>query len=390
MIPKVTVAQRRARLAARHHLSAPAASVRAAADALIALHATDPVTVYLSAWARTWCASHADVDDALYLKRDIVRMLGMRRTMFVVPAPLVPVVQRACTDDVARRLRRGLERDLEKGGIADAASWLGDVGEGTLRALAARGSASGAELAADEPRLRTQLMYAPGKAYGGAANITSRVLMLLSAEGHIVRGDRRGGWSSGQFAYFPMQAWRPGLDGPALDAAVARVELARRWLLTFGPAPVSDLQWWAGWTASQVKAALAALPVTEADLGGQPGVMLAADLDPVPAGPPCAALLPGLDPTPMGWQSREWFLGEHGPVLFDRTGNIGPSVWWDGRIVGGWAQRSSGEVVCRVLEDIGAEAEAAVATQAAKLEQWLGDFRVTPRFRTPLERDLTA
>jgi hypothetical protein len=390
MIPKVTVAQRRARLAARHHLSAPAASVRAAADALIALHATDPVTVYLSAWARTRSAGHAEVDEALYAERDVVRMLGMRRTMFVVPAPLVPVVQRACTDEVARRLRRGLERDLEKGGIADAASWLRDVGEGTLRALAARGSASGAELAVDEPRLRTQLMYAPDKAYGGAVNITSRVLMLLSAEGHIVRGHRRGGWSSGQFAYFPMAAWLPGLAGTALDAAAARVELARRWLLAFGPAPVSDLQWWAGWSASQVKAALAALPVTEVDLGGQPGVILAEDLDPVPAGRPCAALLPALDPTPMGWQSREWFLGEHGPVLFDRTGNIGPSVWWDGRIVGGWAQRATGEIVYRFLEDTGAEAEAAVATDAARLEQWLGDFRVTPRFRTPLERDLTA
>src|SRR5215469_95343 len=143
MIPKVTVAQRRARLTARHHLDAPAASVRAAADALIALHATDPVTVYLSAWARTGCASQADVDEALYADRGVVRMLGMRRTMFVVPAPLVPVVQRACTDDVARRLRRGLERDLEKGGVADAASWLRDVGQGTLRALAARGSGSG-------------------------------------------------------------------------------------------------------------------------------------------------------------------------------------------------------------------------------------------------------
>ena len=390
MIPRMTLAQRRARLAARHHLSAPAASVRAAADALIVLHATDPVTVYLSAWARTRGAGHAAVDEALYAERDLVRMLGMRRTMFVVPAPLVPVVQRACTDDVARRLRRGLERDLEKGGIANAASWLRDVGEGTLRALAGRGSASGAELAADEPRLRTQLMYAPDKAYGGAANITSRVLMLLSAEGHIVRGHRRGGWSSGQFAYFPMQAWRPGLDGPAPDAAVARVELARRWLLTFGPAPVTDLQWWAGWTASQLKAALAALPVGEVDLGGQPGVILAEDLDPGPAGPPCAALLPALDPTPMGWQSREWFLGAYKAPLFDRSGNIGPTVWWGGRIVGGWAQRATGEIVYRLLEDTGAEAEAAVATEAAKLEEWLGDFRVTPRFRTPLERDLTA
>jgi hypothetical protein len=385
-------------MAALHQLSSPATSVAAAADAMIALHATDPVTVYLSAWARTGYASVAEVDEALYAERAVVRMLGMRRTMFVVPAALVPVVQRACTDDVARRLRRSLERQLDRGGPggasaiggAAATQWLRDVGEGTVRALAARGSASGAELAADEPRLRTQLVYEGDKSYGRSENITSRVLMMLSAEGLIVRGHRRGGWSSGQFAWFPMEAWLPGLASAAPDAAAARAQLARRWLRAFGPAPVADLQWWAGWTAGQVKAALTTLPVTEVDLDGRAAVMLEADLAPLEAPPPSAALLPALDPTPMGWQSREWFLGQHGPALFDRTGNIGPTAWWDGRIVGGWAQRPSGEIVFRLLEDAGADAVAAIQDQAARLESWLGESRVTPRFRTPLERELSA
>ena len=391
MTPKISVEQRRARLVARHHLGGPAESVTSAVTAMIALHATDPVTVYLSAWARTRIASIAEVDAVLYAEREVIRMLGMRRTMFVVPAPLVPVVQRACTDDVARRLRQGIERDLEKGGVGDgdAAAWLRDVGDGAVRALAARGRAFAADLSADEPRLRTQLTYAPDKSYGGTANITSRVLMLLSAEGLIVRGHRRGGWASGQFEWFPTQSWLPGLpDLP--EPAAARIELARRWLLAFGPAPLSDLQWWTGWTGGQTKAALAALPIAEVDLDGHPGITLASDVDPVEVPAPRAALLPALDPTPMGWQGREWFLGAHAPALFDRTGNIGPTVWWDGRIVGGWAQRASGEVTYRLLEDTGTDAAPAIETEAARLESWLGDARVTPRFRTPLERELTA
>ena len=405
MTVKVSVACRRARLLARHQLSVPAATVAGAVDAMVALHGTDPVTVYLSARARVPAATVEAVDEALYGSRAIVRMLGMRRTVFVVPAPLFPVVQRACTDDVARRLRRQLERDLANGGVGDgdAAGWLRDLGDAALRALAARGSATGAQLSADEPRLRTQLVYVPDKSYGGAANITSRVLGMLAAEGHMIRGHRRGGWSSGQFEWFPTAAWlaaapgpaADGADGPAdagRDAATARAELARRWLLTFGPAPVSDLQWWAGWTGAQTKAALAALPVCEADLDGQPGVMLAgdepADESATPA--PVAALLPALDPTPMGWQARDWYLGPHGPALFDRTGNIGPTVWWEGRIVGGWAQRATGEVACRLLEDIGSDGAAAVSAEAARLEEWLGPARVTPRFRTPLERSLVA
>ena len=398
MTTKVGVAQRRGRLVERQLLGAPVATVGQVADALVALHATDPVTVYLSARARSRCAVD-EVDAALYEERAVVRMLGMRRTVFVVPAGLADVVQAACTDDVARRMRRQMEKDLAGGGVGDgdAGAWLRSVEDGVLRALAARGGgATGAQLSADEPRLRTQLVYAADKSYGGAAYITSRVLVLIAAEGRTIRGHRRGGWTSGQFEWFLPQAWLAGGEsagaglGAGLDAGLARTELARRWLTTFGPGLVADLQWWAGWTGAQTKAALAALPVAEVDLDGQAGVALADDLDFPADAPEVAALLPALDPAPMGWQARAWYLGPHTPPLFDRTGNVGPTVWWAGRVVGGWAQRASGEVVYRLLEDIGADGEAAVAAQAAALESWLGPARVTPRFRTPLERELSA
>jgi Winged helix DNA-binding domain len=412
MTRRISAAERRGRLTERQLLGAPVASVGEVAESLVALHATDPVTVYLSAWARSRCAV-AEVDSALYEERAVVRMLGMRRTVFVVPAGLAGVVQAACTDDVAARMRRQLEKDLAKGGVGDgdAASWLRSVEAGVLRALAARGGgATGAQLSTDEPLLRTQLIYAPDKAYGGAANITSRVLVLIAAEGRMIRGHRRGGWSSGQFEWFLPEAWLrargdgagtaeadPSSSGASgaglsagLDGGTARAELARRWLRAFGPAPASDLQWWAGWTGAQTKAALAALPVAEVDLDGQAGIALADDLDFAAEAPPAATLLPALDPAPMGWQARSWYLGPHAPTLFDRTGNIGPTVWWAGRVVGGWAQRPSGEVVLRLLEDVGSDAAAAAAAEAAALEAWLGPARVTPRFRTPLERELSA
>jgi hypothetical protein len=415
MAVKVSVVQRRRRLVERQLLGTPVATVNEVVSAIVALHATDPVTVYLSAWARSRCAV-ADMDAALYESRGVVRMLGMRRTVFVVPAGLAGVVQAACTEDVAARIRRQLVKDLAGGGIGDgdAGGWLRSLEDSVLRALAARGGgATGAQLSTDEPLLRTQLTYAPGKSYGGAANVTSRVLILMAAEGRMIRGHRRGGWSSGQFEWFLPEAWlhhaenagdteasrsaglNAGLNAGLsanLEAGAARVELARQWLGAFGPALVKDLQWWAGWTGAQTKAALAALPVVEVDLDGQPGIALADDLSfaAPSAPPPVATLLPGLDPAPMGWQAREWYLGPHAPTLFDRTGNIGPTVWWEGRVVGGWAQRPSGEVVCRLLEDIGADGTAAVTAEAAALEAWLGPARVTPRFRTPLERELSA
>ena len=385
-----SVAERRARLARRHLLAAPARAQTAAevAAAMIALHGTDPASVYLATWARSAdghrAIGHAAVERALYQDGELLRMLGMRRTMFVVPAGLAPVVQAACTDQVAARMRKGLVRDLATAGVADAGRWLDEVGDATVEALTARGAATGAELARDEPRLRTQLVYAEGKSYGGTASITSRVLMLLSAERRIARGRPRGGWTSSQYEWVPADPW------PACSAADARADLARHWLLAFGPAPVSDLQWWAGWTAGQTREALGQLATAEVDIDGGTGVVLASDQDPVPATQPWAALLPALDPTPMGWRERAWFLGDHAAALFDRSGNIGPTAWWDGRIVGGWAQRPDGEIVFRLLEDPGAAAAAAIGAEAESLQAWLGPTRVTPRFRTPLERDLSA
>jgi hypothetical protein len=384
-------AERRARLATRHRLAGPARAAAPAevADSLIALHGTDPASVYLAIWARTGEVGAAAIEHALYEEQALVRMLGMRRTMFVVPAGLAPVVQAACTDQIAERLRRQLVQQLGQSDVAaDPAGWLKDVGEATIHALTARGVATGAELARDEPRLRAQLVLAEGKSYGGPQNVTSRVLMLLSAEGRIVRGRPRGGWTSSQYQWAPASAALS--EGSGLPAPAARAELARRWLHAFGPAPAADLQWWTGWTAGQTAAALRELRTAEVDLGGAPGIALAGDEAAEPAAQPWVAQLPALDPSAMGWRERGWFLGEHGPPLFDRSGNIGPTVWWDGRIVGGWAQRKDGEVVFRLLEDPGTDAAAAIAAEAGRLRAWLGPVRITPRFRTPLERELSA
>ena len=79
-----------------------------------------------------------------------------------------------------------------------------------------------------------------------------------------------------------------------------------------------------------------------------------------------------------------------GPRLFDRAGNVGPTVWWDGRVVGGWAQDADGEIVCRFLEDAGSAAVAATKAAAERLAAVLGEVRLTARTRglTWLEDEL--
>jgi hypothetical protein len=388
--------ERRARLARRHGLVAADgfADVVAAAGALGGLHATDPATVFLAARARLAEPSVAAIESALYEERTLVRMLGMRRTMFVVPASLAGVIHASSTQALIPGERKRFAALLEASGVsADGAGWLREVEEATYAALVARGEATTAELGEDVPALKTKTPVAQDKAYAASPAVSSKIMFLLAAEGRIVRGRPGGTWTSSLYRWAPAATW---LAEPMaeLDTDAAAAELVRRWLTAFGPGTHADLKWWTGWTMGLVKRALARLDVVECRLaGGATGLLLAEDAAPVPApdGAPWIALLPALDPAPMGWQERGWCLGAHRAALFDASGNIGPTVWCDGRIVGGWAQRKDdGTVVVGMLEDVGAEAGRAIAAEAERLQAWIGDVRVTPRFRTPLERELAG
>jgi hypothetical protein len=386
----VGVAERRARLAVRHRLAgaARAAGPQEVAESLVALHGTDPATVFLAVGARLADPARtvAATQRALYEDRSLVRMHGMRHTVFVFPTELTAVVHASTGLAVAARERAALVKDMAKAGAPDAA-WLKEVEESALAALARRGQATAAELAEEEPRLREQFVYAAGKSYEGLHTVSTRLLRVLGVEGKVVRGRPLGSWTSTQFR------WAPAPEHPELDAARAQAELLRRWLAVCGPATEADLKWWTGWRVTEVRRALAAIDARAVSLDEGTGYVVDGDVGPV-AGPaqPWAALLPGLDPTAMGWQARDWYLApELRPRLFDGSGNVGPTVWWNGRVVGGWAQRADGEIVWRLLdtEGVGRDARAAIAGEAERLRGWLGATRVTPRFRTPLERELS-
>ncbi|MFF9176099.1 winged helix DNA-binding domain-containing protein [Streptomyces sp. NPDC014793] len=386
----IGTAERRARLALRHRLAdaARAAAPEEVAAALVALHGTDPATVYLAVAARLADAAKAvpETERALYEDRTLVRMHGMRHTVFVFPAELTAVVHASTGLTVAARERASLVKDMAKAGGPDAA-WLAEVEASALAALGRRGQATAAELTADEPRLREQFVYAAGKSYEGVHTVSSRLLRVLGVEGKVVRGRPLGSWTSSQFR------WAPAPPHPELDPAAAQAGLLERWLRVCGPATEADLKWWTGWRVTEVRRALAAIGAHEVALEEGTGFVAAGDVDPVAAPErPWAALLPALDPTAMAWQRRDWYLSEAlRPELFDRSGNVGPTVWWNGRVVGGWAQRADGGIAWRIPDaGVRREAEPAVAAEAERLRGWLGTTRVTPRFRTPLERELSA
>ncbi|KJY26030.1 winged helix DNA-binding domain-containing protein [Streptomyces sp. NRRL S-495] len=385
--------QRRARLGLRQ-LLAPAARVarvEETADAVVGLHASDPATVYLSACARLREPSAVEVERALYEDVSLVKLLSMRRTLFAVTEEFAPFVSAAAARPIAVKERATLLKHLGEFAEGWSEARLAETERAVLAVLAARGEATTAELGAEVPALRETMLMAVGKPYEAKQSVGSRLLRLLASDGHVRRSRPRGSWLSSSYPWAPVEQW------PDVPVREAKAEVVRRWLARYGPGTVEDVKWWTGWTLGDVRRALADVGAVEVALtggaaeGAAVGLVLPGDEAPVAEPEPWAALLPGLDPAVMGWRGRDWYLRPQDvPALFDRAGNAGPTVWWCGRVVGGWAQRADGEVVWRLFEDVGAEAVAAVGAEAERLVGWLGEVRVTPRFRTPLERELVA
>jgi hypothetical protein len=388
VVRRFDVAERRARLG-RRHLLAPGCQVEdvlAASDGMVCLHATSPESVALAAWARVTDVTVADVDKALYVDRTLVKHLCMRRTLFVFRRELFGTIVAATSERVAGQERRRVAKDVEQAGlVADGTAWLRAAEAATLAELDRVGEATSTELRESVELLQGSTVYAPHKPYGGAVPVGPRVLTCLSAAGEIVRASNRGGWTVSRPRWARTSTWLGGQPEVPPERE-ARAELVRRWLSTFGPATAADIKWWLGSTVTAVRAALADLGAVEVDLDGVPGVALPDDLEPEAPLEPWAALLPALDPTTMGWQQREWYLGDHKAAIFDTAGNGGMTAWWDGRIVGGWNQTPDGEVFLQLLEDVGADARAALDREAARLGAWLDGVRLAPRFPSPLSQ----
>ncbi len=179
-----------------------------AARGVVCLHATDPATVYLSTWARLREPSLEAVERELYEERRLVRMLAMRRTLFVVPTDEAPVLQAAASLDVARTERRRNEQLVAMLGEDDPAGWLRAGGGGHL---GRPGRARRGHRRRSSPgrcrRWPARCASTSARRYEGDIGISSRVLIVLALEGRIVRGRPRGTWISSQYRWASMERW---------------------------------------------------------------------------------------------------------------------------------------------------------------------------------------
>src|SRR5262249_13561263 len=185
-----------------------AADAQAATQAMTVLHATEPATPYLSLFARIDSFTRADLDNALFESKSLVKQLAMRRTLFVFPRDLLPAAVSSASARVAHQEAGKLVKDLERSRVTDdGASWLAAAREAVLRRLAGGAELSATELREGLAELAGQVSWYEHKPYGAVLHVAPRVLTWLSATGDVGRGCNAGDWRNSRPLWPRMDDW---------------------------------------------------------------------------------------------------------------------------------------------------------------------------------------
>jgi len=306
-----------ARSLAAHALVQPAVSIDVAIVAVAGIYGSAP-TSQLGLAARIDRYLPADLERERLESRSILRVPGMRGSVFLAPRALAPAFLALSRPRTARRMLGGIgvdDRELAR---------LGALIEAIL-----------AEERLPSARIRERL----GKEDPGGPVMTL-LLRTMAHEGRIVSAEPMGGVSATAYRYACMADWAPDLaEIPDVDSAL-RV-MTPMWMAANGPGSIADLAWWAGVTKGQSRAALEAMGAAEVDVDGLSEPQWATEE--VVAGADAATsagairLLPVWDAWLMGRRERARVLDACiRPFVVDRSGNVTNTVIFDGRVVGTW------------------------------------------------------
>lgn len=390
----ITNTERRRRLAHKHLLlpESRAVDLPSVVDAVVALHSSDPVTVYLSAAARLDNPSIDAIDRALYLERNVFRHHAMRRTLWVMGPETIGAAHLSSTVKIADAEERRLLTWLEgTPSISNPGDWLQMATRRIVDHLSTGSPASTREIGIALPDVAVPVQVAQGTRQTTIAG-HSRVLLLAALNGLVVRTRPQGTWIASNYIWDTAGRWGfPALGGqdPEQGAAAIMVRVLDR----FGPCTLTDLKWWTGWTMTSTRKALADISAVEVALeSGTTGWVNAVDdAAPLEVPEPWVALLPGLDPATMGWKERDWYLAaDVAAEVFDRNGNAGPTIWADGEVVGGWAQRANGDIAFDLHRDLTKEHRRLLQEATARMVEFLGDTRFSVRFPSPNQKQLLS
>jgi hypothetical protein len=346
---------------------------------LLAAKDVDPVTIsrdvcgvqaqimsaaYLQFWTRSHSITRAQIEDALWKRRRLVKTSLMRQTIHIIPADEFWLYISALKPS---RLAAPL-RIMGRFGIARAEA---DDLTGLIMDALSSGPLGRAEIAAAvRPKVSKRVRAWMKKVWS--------IVRLPVAEGWICYGSGEGN----AVKLIRTDQWLKSKAKP-IPAGKAQHALLRKYLRAYGPATLRDFSHWSGIPISEVRPLRSLLgdEFVEVDQGEQKSLLHGDDvahLETKPPAEPSLRLLPHFDPYLLAHREKDHLLGRaHYKRVYRNQGWISPVVLMDGGIAGVWSYKIQGGRLQVTIEPF-AKLAAGVRSRISLEAQALGAFLALP------------
>ncbi|MFX1364091.1 MAG: winged helix DNA-binding domain-containing protein [Promethearchaeota archaeon] len=304
-------------------------------DDLCGLHSTELTTSYFSLFARTKNFIKNDLENELYLNKNLARIRGMRRTIFIETKNFIPIVYAATSNIISKSFEKYME--FHKITLKE----YQEISKKILELLI------GKELSASEIR----------KEVNSKSNIPA-IIQFMCNYGLLIRGKPIKNWKDRRNNYAVFKNYFPNLNLTKFNENKAIQLLIEKYIKAYGPVSENDISWWTGLTKTKIRNALSAInsKLREIKITNmkQPFLICEEDIDQLNNLPNSQKqtlnILPRLDSYPMGYKDRERYIdAKNYNLIFDRSGNITSTIFLDGIAVGVWDLEDKPEPMLKIF-----------------------------------------
>jgi hypothetical protein len=291
-------------------------------DDIFGLHATGATIPFLSLFSRMNNFSKDILINELTDKKTLARIRSVRRTVYIIPKKMIPIVYAATKkmiEDISERYTKTFGvtfNDYDK------------ISKKILNIIGERGLTT--KEIKEELDIKTNI---------------SPIVNLMCDQGLLVRGFSKKGWKSTIHTYYKFNEFFPDIDLNFYNEKEAQEIVIRKYITVFGPITLKDIIWWTGFPVINVKKIINKFKDELSDVKIEKNKdefiifkeeekKLSGQIIPKQ---PVINILPILDPYIMGYKDRGRYLDQlNYYYIFDKSGNATNTILLNGQIIGVW------------------------------------------------------
>lgn len=291
-------------------------------DDLCGLHATETIVPYLTLFARTVHFEKEDLDTHLFIEKNLGKIRGMRKTLFIETKKMIPIVHNSIKSQTNKRDEQYLEmREISIDEYNTLSNQILDI-------------LINKEMSTTEIK----------NVLSSQKNIVAMISVMCDKM-LLIRGKPIKSWKDRRNLYAPFDNYFPNINLNKYNQEEAINLLIQKYIKSYGPVTLNDITWWLQVNKYQAKKVLLSLEGQT-----EPLKIDTLDLDYIICKDDIIKMmesnsqtkkiinfLPRLDPYLMGYKDRERYVHlKDYEYIFDRSGNATSTILSNGRVIGIW------------------------------------------------------